>query len=481
MKVVIRADASPTIGIGHLTRCFALAQALIELGEDVVLATVPSGSRLTEPWRREGATVRMLDVTPGSAADADATRDLVSTTAASWLCVDGYAFGPEFHGRARGAARLAVVDDFGAPGLDANLVVNGNVYAEEGLYPGTSAPVLSGPRFALLRREFRRGAAPDAPRSGVLVSLGGADPDARTAPLLEALTEAGVRGTVVVGPQHTAAEALRAHANTLGWRVLDAPATMEAALGGCEVAVIGAGTTTLEALALGTPMVAVRIADNQRLVIEALHARGLAVTVDGADGVGVAAAVRELLDDPARRSAMAQRAQGLVDGRGALRVAEALREPLVELRPATMEDSDRLLAWRNDPVTRAGSLDTAPVSPGTHREWMKRTLGSTDRVLRVAELEGRPIGAVRLDRHDDAALISITLSPEARGRRLAPSVLRHAAALAGHLGIRRIDATIRVDNVASRRAFAAAGFEDSAPPADDAEVIAMHVRPRGTR
>lgn len=473
MKVVIRVDASSTIGIGHLTRCLALTEALSDLGAEVVLATTKDTASLTAGWRREGAAVEVLDTAAGSHADAEATSRLVVAAGATWLCIDGYGFGSAYHGVARGTARVAIVDDLGADCVDADLVINGNLYAVEAMYPGTRARLLVGPRYALLRREFRKGSAAPRPRSGVVVSLGGADPDARTEPLLVALTEVGVRGTVIVGPRQAAAPALRDRAARLGWNAVEAPTTMADHLRACELAVIGAGTTTLEALALGTPMVAVRIAENQRRAAEALARAGLAVIVEGAEPMVAAREVVALLSNRHERSEMAERARGTVDGLGALRAAEAMREPLIRLRPATHDDAELLFAWRNDPVTRAASFDTQIVPRAAHLTWMRHSLKSGDRFIRIAELDDRAIGVIRLDRVRDAATLSITLAPEVRGKRLAATLLRHAIRDATDLGIGRIDAMIRSSNAASRRAFTAAGFAERPISSDQPDVVTM--------
>jgi spore coat polysaccharide biosynthesis predicted glycosyltransferase SpsG len=69
---------------------------------------------------------------------------------------------------------------------------------------------------------------------------------------------------------------------------------------------------------------------NQESQAAALAAAGCAVVVDTA---GMASACLTLLDDPERRAEMASSGRALVDGRGASRVAEAIRH-LVTARAA---------------------------------------------------------------------------------------------------------------------------------------------------
>lgn len=131
----------------------------------------------------------------------------------------------------------------------------------------------------------------------------------------------------------------------------------------------------------------------------------------------------------------------------------------VTLRPATRDDAAALLAWRNDPATRASSVATAEVSPDEHRAWLDRTLASEDRALFVAEQGGAPVGQVRLDRVGEGTFeVSLTVAPAARGRGLAWALLAATEAPAKERGGLLLEAKIRRDNAPSRRAFERAGY-----------------------
>lgn len=125
----------------------------------------------------------------------------------------------------------------------------------------------------------------------------------------------------------------------------------------------------------------------------------------------------------------------------------------MRLRPATLDDAQRLLDWRNDSDTRAASASTGPVASEEHRTWLEKSLSRPDRRLLIAEDDDGPVGTLRLDEAPNAVEISITLAPQARGRGYAAPLLRLATA-AGGLYVARI----RPGNAASRRAFEAAGF-----------------------
>jgi RimJ/RimL family protein N-acetyltransferase len=134
---------------------------------------------------------------------------------------------------------------------------------------------------------------------------------------------------------------------------------------------------------------------------------------------------------------------------------------LLSLRRATEADAELLLEWRNDPDTRAGSFQQDPIGLEEHRAWLRGVLADSERVLLVVELDGVPSGSVRVDREDaETAEIHIALAASARGRKVGLWALREASQQAdGLLGVKRIRARVKSDNLASLRAFEAAGFE----------------------
>jgi pseudaminic acid synthase len=134
-------------------------------------------------------------------------------------------------------------------------------------------------------------------------------------------------------------------------------------------------------------------------------------------------------------------------------------EVFVRLRNATMEDSEQLRAWRNDPVTRQMSIHTAEVSASEHADWLQKALASPERSVLMAETGDGTVGVVRLDRQSSRqAEVSLTLAPSNRGKGLSASVLQAAESFARQRGDVRLLATIKVDNEASIRAFKRAGY-----------------------
>lgn len=134
---------------------------------------------------------------------------------------------------------------------------------------------------------------------------------------------------------------------------------------------------------------------------------------------------------------------------------------VVELRPAGIDDRDRVLEWSNDPDTRAASFHTRKIEAEEHARWYAACLRG-ERTLLIAEHAGTPVGMVRLDPlAASGALVSIAIGREYRGRRLAMPMLEALIEAARAQSLAGLTALVRVANTRSRRLFEKAGFDES--------------------
>jgi len=124
------------------------------------------------------------------------------------------------------------------------------------------------------------------------------------------------------------------------------------------------------------------------------------------------------------------------------------------LRPATIEDAEILLDWRNDAETRRVSHKTSEVTIDEHAIWLSKILGNANRRLLVAEKGGVSVGALRADLSDGVWELSWTVAPKARGRGIAKRMVTLLAAeISGP-----IRAEIKACNTASARIAEYAGM-----------------------
>jgi len=339
--LLIRADADPRIGIGHLMRCLALAQAWQDQGGRVVFALASAPRTLEERLDAEGFTRVRIPEPAGEPGDARETAALARSGSAAGIVLDGYHFGPGYR-RALGrtdSRLLLVVDGVPADIDGADLVLDQNLGAAkpEGSRENSATRFLLGPRYALLRREFgpwrsrERVIAPSARK--LLVTLGGSDPKnvtLRIVRALRSLPDSGeLEARIVVGPANRHRESLEHELAGAPetWQLLAAPDAMSELMAWADLGLSAAGSTCWELAFMGLPFVTIVLADNQRSIANNLARAGVSRDLGWHQHVSeerVVTQVRELIDQPKLRTEMSRRGRETVDGFGAERVAGVL-------------------------------------------------------------------------------------------------------------------------------------------------------------
>jgi len=429
MRVGVRVDAGPLIGGGHAMRCLTLADTLAARGAQVtfVCAAMPDDlvNRIKESGHKH---VRIRGVTGlnrdggrwherplDDAAQAADTRETGSAVGpVDWMIVDHYLLDARWHSAARSFAdRVLVIDDLANRPYDCDLLVDqtfGHTAADyENLIP-PDVDVLAGGSHALLRPEFeqkrhsalaRRREPASVPR--ILISMGTTDIGGSTARIVDAVIASApdCDVDVILGEQAPSLPYVRqVAASEPRINIHIDSHEMAVLMRNADLAVGGAGTTTWERCCLGLPAIAVVLAENQRPGATALAEAGAVRSVETADDVGPA--LGELLRDLRSLSQMSAAAFAITDGRGTQRVAAAIlgdtgsKAGAVELRPATPDDAEVLWLWRNDPITRAQSRNTDPITWKSHVRWLSAALADAERRIMVAERDGVSVGTVGL-------------------------------------------------------------------------------------
>jgi UDP-2,4-diacetamido-2,4,6-trideoxy-beta-L-altropyranose hydrolase len=336
-RIVIRADADQTIGIGHVGRTLALADAWRRGGGEVQYVTTRPLASQAETWiRSSGHALHMFDVVRYS--DEDAARTVAAAEGAP-LVLDAYGTPLDYRSALRRARRLAIIDDLGGPGpWHADLIVNVNHGATTALYPERepATSLLLGPGYALLRPEFQRWRERRRSRDGgerIAVSFGGADPADTSSRALAALTTlpgSDWRAVLAAGSANPLADELRRRARASGRpiHVLRRPSSMARLLAWADIALLAGGSTVWEAFCLGVPVIGIAVAGNQAPAAETLGSGRRWHYLGRTEEVGEPAmrdAIMRLRSDPGERRRLSEAGRALVDGKGAERLAEALR------------------------------------------------------------------------------------------------------------------------------------------------------------
>lgn len=334
---VIRADAFPNLGTGHVSRCLALADRLVSFGWRCVFAVARGTIETVPALAKSDHRVAVLDnpndaVALGSALDEQA----------GLVVVDQYCLDATFERACRAwSNRILVIDDLADRPHDGDILVDqtlGRHAIDYAKHVPSKCRLLLGPEYALLRPDFARWrpralARRDGHIRRILVSIGGSDPRNITSVALCALHASGLDCAVdvVLGSSSANREQVRAAVESFGGRArlhLDTPRMAEL-MRDADLAIGACGVTSWERCVLGLPTLAVVIADNQKVIARGLESRGaIAYVGDWNDPIesGLTRHISRLVEDPGEVVRIGAAAAMVCDGEGLSRVASVVME-----------------------------------------------------------------------------------------------------------------------------------------------------------
>ncbi|PXY31871.1 spore coat protein [Prauserella muralis] len=325
-RLLLRADGSGSIGIGHVARAVAFAEEACERGWDVTFSGLLDGA----DWFAD--RLGELGVRHLPPADEAALGQLAADVDA--VLVDHYDLGELRQPLNRAGAALVSLEGGTFGRRAADIVVDAGLHGEP-RPPDGSPVVLSGPRFAPLRRAVVDAREQRQPGSGpprvVVVVGGGALWRDTVTGLLRALRDTGLPFTADV-LAHGEPE-LPEPAPGQRFQLAKPDTELPKRLAATDLAVSAAGVTLLELCCVGVPAALVCLVDNQRAGYLAAVERGLAAGLGTAGELAASPAhatgvLARLLADRVARERMAADAAATVDGRGAARVLDAVEDVL---------------------------------------------------------------------------------------------------------------------------------------------------------
>ena len=488
--VAFRVDATSQIGTGHFMRCLTLADALRQRG-----AWIRFVSRGLPDHLQDMLTARDMGFAPlNDAVTAQAPDDLAhsnwlgtsqvqdagdSAEALAdrewdWLIVDHYALDARWESAMRDSAgKIMAIDDLADRKHDCDVLLDQNYYRDMQTRYGGKVPehcrVLLGPRYALLREEFRELRAQVKPRTGevkrILMFFGGVDAGNYTGLAIKALSGLDIKGVevdVVIGAQHPQRAEIEQACTTQGYACYVQTSRMAELMAAADLAIGAGGSATWERCCLGLPALSICTAENQRRQIADAAEAGLLYAPSGeGDLVDMLRRhVRCLMENRPLLRFTSEALMELVDGKGAMRVSSLIGMGNIEIRRATEKDSKKLYEWRNHPGIRAVSRNNELIDWDSHCLWLSAVLLDKDRELLVGYVGEEPAGVARFDKIQSVVEVSIYLVPGAslkgQGRNFLLSAERWLAA--HRPDMRQIRAKVLGTNVASQKLFFGTGY-----------------------
>lgn len=265
MKVLSLADASSSIGTGHVVRSLVLARELLDTTSKVLVAGcgVNGISKMAPSFGPIPTTdlARVFDTKERIA--------LIEKVEPDTIVLDGYGFQRElFSYLDDSRLKYLVIDDNGeSQATRPKAIVNVSPGAPKDLYKERfpDASLFLGAEFALIRREILEAGhrVREGPEAYAFVSFGGSDPAGLTLPVASFVSGMNIEVRVALGSQVREREKVAETISRLPNVELIGQNDFEKVFAQANLAIIAAGSTLWEAIYFGLPTIAVIVAENQ--------------------------------------------------------------------------------------------------------------------------------------------------------------------------------------------------------------------------
>ena len=346
MKVLFRADSNKNIGMGHIMRCLSIADALSDIGDTCFFVTADSNP--VNLIKERGYEALNLESDYSDTKDGiDKLMMIIDSRKPDLIISDSYFVDNDYFGQLKCATRLAYLDDIFGFAYDTDILINYNVYADEDVYrklylhDGNKRmpEMILGPLYAPIRKEFFDVPIPSIKKDAkkVLVSVGGTDPLHMAKGFTDAI---GKRKKLiersefifVLGKMEPDLEEILKLSESNPWLTVKVNVKdMRSLMQSVDMAISAAGSTQYELCACGVPSINYSMADNQVPGGEAFGRSGLfSYAGDARNNVHFfdddLNRTEAMLEDYDLRQQMSKRQRKLIDGNGAVRLADKIHE-----------------------------------------------------------------------------------------------------------------------------------------------------------
>lgn len=262
MKVIIRADGNPEIGIGHINRCAVLADAFVRKGIECRLICM------------DNLSARSFLAQKAYAVFISDEDEFYSSSEADVCIVDKYDYSGDYYKNIKSDVIL-IYDDvkFEAP-AGVKGVINHQVYASQSDY---SVRSFCGLQYYTVREEFHS-VSRKKNAENIFLCMGGSDPEGQTkrlGSLLKNITKRKI--DVIFGPGYLDWETRELFGSDPAFNAYNAPANLAEIMSECIAAVSGAGGMLYELAAVGVPAAAVVLSDDQKTAAGSFAEKGLCI------------------------------------------------------------------------------------------------------------------------------------------------------------------------------------------------------------
>jgi len=498
INIVIRADASISIGTGHIMRCLTLAHELknIHRGKKINITFICCKLPLFLKKKITTSPFELIELKHqddnkewDQASDAAQCIELLSKLPKADLLVqDHYQLNmpwqellqPYYH-------KLLVIDDLANRKHKANFLLDQTFDRQPLDYQpwlNKDCQLLTGKSFILLRQEFieliamaKKQRKQTREIKNILLSLGGMDPD-NISPIIintiialstSSLSKSHFSLELVMSSSAPYMADVKQLIKPYCWINMHIDSnSMASLILNADIAIGACGSSAWERCSLGLPTLSVQLAENQALVSKNLANHGAIIDLGLGNEVTttkITNALKLLINNNDSYQLMVEKCFQCCDGKGAHRVSTEVIKPndaeQVQLTLATLADCESIFQWQSDKNLRRFFKQPAIPTWEEHSKWFENNLSNSSSSLYVIRSNDTAVGTLRLDQQlKNEYEVSILIKPTAQGKGFGLQALNQLPILIEN-GM--FFADIHKDNISSHNIFLKAGFSSILP------------------
>jgi UDP-2,4-diacetamido-2,4,6-trideoxy-beta-L-altropyranose hydrolase len=466
MNILIRADGSTTLGMGHLYRCLAMIQMLDskyditfvcrEITGDFEYILTKNNYKLIQISNE----LEFLDL-------CDEKKIVV---------IDGHHFPSELYQKVREkGSQIVCIDDLHDKNYHSDVIIN--------QAPGITSTDYStdpfnyfalGPNYALLREPFLKAANNKRKITSIkscFICFGGGDQLDLTLRTLKIAIQFPAFKTinVVTGSAYKHSESLKAFAGNESriklFHAIDENQMAEI-ISASDLAIVPCSTILLEIFAAGCIPISGYFVENQKYFYQNFLKQNAFIDAVNFSETAIENALNNALNSDINITE-------IIDGKSKSGIKKCfqLLENIasIELTTAKPEDTEITYKWASDPEVRKWSFNTNPIVFEKHKNWFSEKVKDTNCIYFIARMNNESIGSIRFDLEDNKAIISYLLDPAFHGRGLGQALLIKGCKTFSVLNFKEnqlseIIGYVSKENFASRKVFENIGFVKTVEP-----------------
>jgi UDP-2,4-diacetamido-2,4,6-trideoxy-beta-L-altropyranose hydrolase len=431
-EMFIRADGNSSIGFGHLMRALAFANHAKSISKVSLVIRNPDQIAQEACLHYD---IQLLDISHISPEEEAFYLGKLAGKG-KIVFLDGYSFDALYQQQVKqSGCFLVCMDDHHDRMFLADCIINvAELEDPAKVLRKISSRLVYGLKYALIRPEFSINSQDTAKLNQVFVCFGGG---AETLPLIEktlqalSLSNLVLERIVVVLNEKLIPQVNEFHTSKFAELPLELLSNLSSSniaslISNSRIGICSSSTVSLECRALGLPIISGYFVANQKGIYNSLiknHEIPLLGNLQEISAELLANSIVNLWNN-CQDYAKSVLHPDQIKRQYQRFIQSWLVEMEFSIRKAAADDVELYLDWANQPDVRLNAINSDPIIPENHRKWFASRIQSDTTKLFVGVWNGKPVGQIRFDLHNEAWEIDYSVDANFRNMGIGELLIR---------------------------------------------------------